>query len=839
MFGPFVDKADGVTLKTDSTTITDIDHATTGIFLSKAGAAAAVRHATVTASVADAYGMMKVTLDTTDTGTLGTLDVLFAKAATYLPVHKQFMVLPANIFDSLVSGSDLVDVSVTQLAGVAQSLTDLKDFADTGYDPSTHKVTGVVLTDTATTLTGVSVATVAAGVWDLDATAHQTAGTFGKAIGDPLTATNSLIQRTPDAVAGATNGLFIAGTNAATTITTALTTTFTGNLTGSVGSVTGLTAATVHSDLDDIQSRLPAALTANGNMKSSLVEILTTALTETAGLLAGGFKKFFNIATPASTMDVLARVTLTDTVTTYTGNTPQTGDTYALANGAAGFVAIDTVVDAIKVKTDDLATSADIVDAVWDEATSGHTTSGTTGKALIDAGGAGTPPTAAEVADAVWDEDATAHQTGGTFGQAIGDPGADGNTIFKAVVTDATGATVGVDVVDLKTQIGTAGAGLTAINLPDQTMNITGDITGNLSGSVGSVTGLTAATVHSDLDDIQARLPAALSAGGNIKADVLSLGGVVQSLTDLKDFADTGYDPSTHKVAGVVLTDTVTTYTGNTKQTADVATLITTVGVAGAGLTAADDAVIAAIGALNDFDPAVDAVAHVTLTDTVTTYTGNTKQTADVATLITTVGAAGAGLTAADDAVIAAIGALKDFDPAVDVVARVTLTDTVTTYTGNTKQTANVADLITTVGVAGAGLTAIDLPNQTMDITGNLSGSVGSVTGAVGSVTGFTASDIAAMKLVTDQLSRSAFAIVQGTCDSGGTTTAVVATSLAPTSSVDDQFNGRIVIFAADTATAALRGQATDITNYDHATKTFTVTALTTAPASGDTFCIV
>jgi hypothetical protein len=43
-------------------------------------------------------------------------------------------------------------------------------------------------------------------------------------------------------------------------------------------------------------------------------------------------------------------------------------------------------------------------------------------------------------------------------------------------------------------EIGAAGAGLTAINLPDQTMNITGNITGNLSGSVGSVTGHTAQT---------------------------------------------------------------------------------------------------------------------------------------------------------------------------------------------------------------------------------------------------------------------------------------------------------------------------------------------------------
>jgi hypothetical protein len=35
------------------------------------------------------------------------------------------------------------------------------------------------------------------------------------------------------------------------------------------------------------------------------------------------------------------------------------------------------------------------------------------------------------------------------------------------------------------------------------------------------------------------------------------------------------------------------------------------------------------------------------------------------------------------------------------------------------------------IGVAGAGLTAINLPDQTMNITGNLSGSVGSVTAAV------------------------------------------------------------------------------------------------------------
>jgi hypothetical protein len=51
--------------------------------------------------------------------------------------------------------------------------------------------------------------------------------------------------------------------------------------------------------------------------------------------------------------------------------------------------------------------------------------------------------------------------------------------------------------------------------------------------------------------------------------NVAAIGGDTQSLADLKDFADTGYNPATHKVAGVVLTDTVTTYTGNTPQTGD------------------------------------------------------------------------------------------------------------------------------------------------------------------------------------------------------------------------------------------------------------------------------
>jgi len=69
----------------------------------------------------------------------------------------------------------------------------------------------------------------------------------------------------PSATAGATGGLFIAGTNAATTVTTSFTTTFTGNLTGSVGSATALganaiTAAATAADFTtEIQTGLATA----------------------------------------------------------------------------------------------------------------------------------------------------------------------------------------------------------------------------------------------------------------------------------------------------------------------------------------------------------------------------------------------------------------------------------------------------------------------------------------------------------------------------------------------------------------------------------------------------
>ncbi len=69
-----------------------------------------------------------------------------------------------------------------------------------------------------------------------------------------------------------------------------------------------------------------------------------------------------------------------------------------------------------------------------------------------------------------------------------------------------------------------------------------------------------------------------------------------------------------------------------------------------------------------------------------------------------------------------------------DLSVEVTTGRTDVASIAGTAQTANdngadLNTLVTQVGTAGDGLTAINLPNQVMDITGNLSGSVGSVIG--------------------------------------------------------------------------------------------------------------
>lgn len=83
---------------------------------------------------------------------------------------------------------------------------------------------------------------------------------------------------------------------------------------------------------------------------------------------------------------------------------------------------------------------ATLVDLVWDEATSGHTTAGTTGKAVADAA-TGASPSA--IADAVWDEVLSGHLTAGTTGNALNAAGSAGDPWSTTLPGAYTGSQAG------------------------------------------------------------------------------------------------------------------------------------------------------------------------------------------------------------------------------------------------------------------------------------------------------------------------------------------------------------------------------------------------------------
>ena len=116
--GPFVDDTDGKTAET-ALTIAQAD-----VRLSKGGAAAAQKN-DATSATHDENGYYRIPLNATDTNTEGTLDVCVNEAGA-LPVIAKFTVLPAEVYDSLIAGTDKLQIDIVQVTGT--SVTNVDDF---------------------------------------------------------------------------------------------------------------------------------------------------------------------------------------------------------------------------------------------------------------------------------------------------------------------------------------------------------------------------------------------------------------------------------------------------------------------------------------------------------------------------------------------------------------------------------------------------------------------------------------------------------------------------------------------------------------------------------------
>jgi hypothetical protein len=360
----------------------------------------------------------------------------------------------------------------TSGGGFVMATTDGDAFkctgAGTGVDirgDITGDITGTLSTLTTytgnTPQTGDAFAYLGTNLGALGANATEAGGT-----GDHLTAIN-LPNQTMDITGNITGNL----SGSVGSVTGAV-----GSVTGAVGSVStgGITRATFAADtgLQTIRSNTAQAggntsitLDASASAVDDFYKNSLIYLTGGTGVGQGRFISAYNGTTKVATVATWA--TNPDNTSTFAilpfGSIP--GATAPTASEVADEVQTRTIAAVTTVTTTTNLTNLPAITANW------LTAAGLAADAV------------AEIADAVWDEDATGHQTVGTFGQAIGDPGADTTTIYQSVVTDAAGANIAADIIDIE-------------------------------GKVDDVESLAS--------DVNGKLPTALTLGGNMKCDVVA-----------------------------------------------------------------------------------------------------------------------------------------------------------------------------------------------------------------------------------------------------------------------------------------------------------------------------
>ncbi len=307
--GPFVDSTDGNTAETGLTI------ANTDIKIRKSGATT-LANKNSGGGTHISGGVYSAVLDATDTDTLGSGEI-YCQVSGALYVKETFTVLPAQVYDSLILGSDLLQVDVTQVGGTAQTAGDI--------------------------------------------------------IGD----TNDIQARLPAALVSGRIDASI-GAVASNAITAAA-------LASDAGAEI---ASAVRTELTTELSRIDAAITTRlagasytAPDNTSIAAILVdTAEIGVAGAGLTALASATNLATVAGYLDteIAAIKTVTDKV-----------DTALVLDGAV----YQFTANALELAPTggSAPTAAAIADAVWDEALSGHLSSGSTGEALSAAGSAGDP----------------------------------------------------------------------------------------------------------------------------------------------------------------------------------------------------------------------------------------------------------------------------------------------------------------------------------------------------------------------------------------------------------------------------------------------------------------
>lgn len=159
-FGPFVEASDGSSYK--ATTITMPTTGTQHVRVWKTDG-------TVT-GLADAItlfepGWARLSIAASDVTSVGVVRYAIGNATNNMPVWREYMVVPANVYDSMILGSDFLQVDVVQVTGAAPSSAAIGSVANLTTGVNVTSVNAGVVGVNVTSINGsaVSNATVAAG----------------------------------------------------------------------------------------------------------------------------------------------------------------------------------------------------------------------------------------------------------------------------------------------------------------------------------------------------------------------------------------------------------------------------------------------------------------------------------------------------------------------------------------------------------------------------------------------------------------------------------------------------------------------------------------------------
>jgi len=411
--------------------------------LVKAGTGAAMAASATLTHVANGHYTLVFTTGNTDT--LGTLTVSCHKSTYQMP-RVLMQVIPVKVYDSIVSGSDNLEVDAIQLLGTAiatPATAGLMDVNAKQFGGATVTASTSVTIPTSSTLattTGAvgsvtgnvggnvtgSVASVVGNVGgNVTGSVASVVGAVGSVTGLTVANLDTTVSSRMATYAQPTG--FLAATFPVTvaspTNITAITGNITGNLSGSVGSVTAVSTGAI-TTASFAAGAIDAAAIATDAIGSA--EISAAAVTK----IQSGLATPTNItaATGITVSSIGANVITASALATDAVNEIQSGlatptNITAITGNITGNLSgsVGSVTDAVTVGTispDVITASAldasavnEIADQVWDELLSGHTVSGSTGAGLSAAGAAGDP----------WSTALPGSYGAGTAGKIVGD----------------------------------------------------------------------------------------------------------------------------------------------------------------------------------------------------------------------------------------------------------------------------------------------------------------------------------------------------------------------------------------------------------------------------------